>query len=172
MPTQDFEGIFNGVTINSTTIGPFTKDAAGEVINPTQPAFLAQLSTKQNDVTGDGTLYTIVCDTEIKDQNSDYAAGTFTAPVTGVYHFYGQVHISGLAGGNTTGYIQVSTSNRDYLVFLVSAIGVLGASAVISVNAIADMDAGDTAVLKVSIDGGTKVVDIDVNTFFGGILIC
>jgi hypothetical protein len=65
----------------------------GEINYPLQSAFQARLTSSQLNKTGDGTLYTIVFDTETFDQNSDYnnGTGTFTAPVAGRYLFHHQV---------------------------------------------------------------------------------
>ena len=61
---------------------------AGERTMPLQPAFLAQFTVAQNNVTGDSTSQTVNYTNVIFDQNSDYdGTNTFTAPVTGRYFF-------------------------------------------------------------------------------------
>jgi len=57
--------------------------ANGEVTMAAQPAFLAFNSASDNNVTGAGTVATLDFDTEVFDQNADFASDTFTAPVTG-----------------------------------------------------------------------------------------
>lgn len=55
----------------------------------TKVSFFAYLSTTQNNVTGDGTIYTIPFDTTLFNIGSGFNTGTgvFTAPVTGNYQF-------------------------------------------------------------------------------------
>ena len=59
------------------------------IINTTQPLFFAYLSTSQNNVTGDGTVYPIVFDGTTVNQGGYYstASGQFIATVTGNYLF-------------------------------------------------------------------------------------
>jgi len=59
--TQDFKGTVEGVTINSTTIGPFTKTAAGEV-TVKQGVFTAN-STTRNTYNLSTYLYLEIADT-------------------------------------------------------------------------------------------------------------
>lgn len=64
----------------------------GQMLLPSRCAFFAYLSSTQSNVTGDGTEYTIISDTESFDTGNNYnaATGIFTAPVTALYKFAGQ----------------------------------------------------------------------------------
>ena len=180
MSEQDFKGTVNGVTINSTTIGPFTKTAVGEVTNPTQPAFLALNSATDSDVVGDtGVYFTVIFDTEVYDQNSDFdGTSTFTAPVTGRYHFDVCITLLQLGANHNSQRIELVTGNRPYTL----ALDEFGAGAnpftgrTLKGSVDVDMDAGDTAVVRVRVDGGTRVVDVLGNaapyTMFSGHLVC
>ena len=79
-------------------------------------SFSAYKSAPTLNVTGNGAIYAFVCDTEISDIGSNYAAGTgiFTAPVTGNYLFNASVLVNGGAAMN---YINVTlvTPARNYL---------------------------------------------------------
>lgn len=151
---------------------------AGEVTKPLQPSFLAYNSAIDSDVTGDNTLYTVICDTEIFDKNSDYnnATGVFTAPVTDTYNFHGLALLQGLGSANTNGGAVLVTSNRSYYAYdNVGARRNSGNEAVVTISQPwADMDAGDTASFAVSANNGTKVVDVygtggtAMQTFFSG----
>src|SRR5210317_1255233 len=74
------------VTNGDGASGNPTVGLAAIVTTSTQPAFSAYQSTPIVDVTGDGTNYDLVFDTEQYDQNGDFVpgTGTFTAPVTGI----------------------------------------------------------------------------------------
>ncbi len=149
---------------------------AGEMTNPSQPAFSAIVNTQQVDITGDGTLYSITGAfwTEIFDQGNDFSNGTFTAPVTGKYKLSAVFKFSGLLSAHVNAQLSITTSNRGYLLWInpfacgYTAGGILG----ISLNVLADMDANDTAYCRVLVYSGTKVVDVDVNNYFGATLIC
>ena len=58
-------------------------DASGHVTKPLQPAFMATLSANVNNIAV-SSAYSLVCNTEIFDNNGDYdtSNGTFTAPGT------------------------------------------------------------------------------------------
>jgi hypothetical protein len=51
------------------------------IISNVLPAFLAVNATTRNNVTGDGTVYTVPFDTEVFDQGNNFAGNTFTAPI-------------------------------------------------------------------------------------------
>ena len=87
----------------------------GEMTRPLQPAFLAQQTVAQNNITGNGTTATINYTTEIFDNNGDYdGTNAFTAPVTGRYFFSGSV-LLGSVSTATIGSLRIETSNRTYL---------------------------------------------------------
>lgn len=153
----------------------------GEITYPLQPAFLAIPNATISDVTGDGTRYVIIFNTEIFDQNSDYNTGTgqFTAPVTGRYQFYGSIAYGDIGAAHNNGSQIIDTSNREYLTNLNNPTtfdisGFLAQTLVV----LADMDAGDTAELVANVSGSTKTVDIfyqsatDPRSWFSGSLVC
>jgi len=167
----------DAVGLADTTI---TTTANGEVTNAYQPAFLAYKSGATVDVTGDGTAYTVVCNTEIFDQGNHHnnSTGIFTAPVTGRYCFAAMTYVYGMGAAHNDQTIRVVTSNRTYSneqSFASSANPFVSRSFQISLPYV-DMDAGDTAYFQVMISGGTKIVDIygeaGVYTFFSGGLVC
>ncbi len=138
---------------------------------------MASTSTgAQNDVTGDGTTYTCTWDTEIYDQNSDFASNTFTAPVTGRYLLTTIIQISGLEAASNAGGTNIVTSNRSYAFANMAWGTARNSSNILVVNdgTMADMDSADTATITVQISSGTKVVDISGTaiSYFGGNLIC
>jgi len=162
----------------NTYIVPTT---ANEVTQPSQPAFLAYLGTKDLNVTGDETTYVLGEDhalTQVFDQNSDFDVGgsggsgqaTFTAPVTGRYKI-DVILCAVSATGGTREFIKLVTSNRLYQSTSVPFVATAGsADNHRNLSILADMDAADTAHVEYQISGIAKIVDIDnaPATYFSG----
>lgn len=157
----------------------------GEITYPLQSAFLANVSAASvADVTGDGTAYTILFDTVVYDQNSDYTGGTgtFTAPVTGRYYFDACVYLSTPVAGGTAAQLSFVSSNRTYrgttLPTRNAVAGFLGVNNNIAylISSFVDMDAADTITVSINSSGGAKTDDIaggaTMATRFCGNLIC
>jgi len=145
-----------GATTMQATSGNWTK--------PLQPAFLVHPNARINDVTGDGTAYTAVWNTEIFDQGGDFASNTFTAPVTGKYQFNVNISLLGIVSGHTTCIITLVTSNRSIRThFKANVFAQTGSGDQNSFNGsvLTDMDASDTAHVTIAVAGGSKVVDFD-----------
>lgn len=156
---------------------------AGEINKPLQPAFLAYLNTTVTDVTGDGTVYTIIYDTEVYDQNSDFnlATSTFTAPVTGRYQFN---FVSRLQGGSlnsmTAAVARMVFSNLTYRASMFNFIsGTPYAGAVCTISILIDMDSADTLTVTVNAtDTGGKITDVsgassgEPQNYLSGFLAC
>lgn len=165
------------------TTDTFIMTANGEATKPLQPAFLAITNGKEDGVTGDGTLYTVVWATEIFDQSGDLSGGTFTAPVTGIYRLNTNIFYDDLTAAHTSSNVRITTSNRTYYgnTLNLGVWRVLNTTADqgnVKMESLADMDAADTAVVQVQVSNGTKVVDVwTVSTggpraWFGGSLVC
>lgn len=145
----------------------------GAIRQPLQPCFSATLSASTENVTGNGTSYIVGWDTERFDYNGDFANRTFTAPITAVYLFLITISLDQLdADLHNTIDISLVTSNWTY------ALGDQTISATarprgISVPVLADMDAGDTATVVITVGGGTKSVDVlgTTKSHFSGSLI-
>jgi hypothetical protein len=148
----------------------------GYVLMVNQPSFCVYPSAHLFNVTGDGTVYTVAWDTEIRDQSSNFASNTFTAPVTGVYHFDLQINLAGLITATHTSIsIGIVTTNRTYTNFN-TAVDALTTNKTINISVDADMDAGETATISVTVAGSSKVVDIygttDMLSYWSGRLVC
>ena len=138
-----------------------------------QPAFSTKLSSIVYNVTGDGTEYTVIWNSEIFDQNSDFntSTGTFTAPITGRYFLTVNVY-SNINDVYTSSVLKIKTSNRTYL----NGINHPSAAPYSStphVCAVVDMDASDTAYVTYTVSAATKTYSIYNDwCYFSGYLVC
>jgi len=166
--------VFTGVTsfkLASEGSLAMTIDATGAVTKPLQPAFLVRPSSAQNNL-AENTV--IVFGTEIFDQGADFSSNTFTAPVTGRYQIQAGVRIHPLDTAADWNRIELIMSNRSYNSAIMDP-GVLSADPAywhFNVSVLADMDAGDTALVKWGQNGGATQVDVDEDSHFSGYLAC
>lgn len=179
LDNSDSDAYVLSATATPGTTNVMHVSTAGEINYPLQPAFLAYMTTSVLNVSGDGTDYTVIFDTEVYDQNSDFNLGTstFTAPVTGRYQF----HFVPLIIGGTVingAFEFIETSNNSYRINMPLAPAVTTTCGG-TVSVIADMDAADTATFHIlTSDTGGKVDDVAglsigiIRTFVSGSLIC
>jgi len=146
----------------------------GAVTKPLQPAFFAR-KTDSGQSVGASSEVTITFNSEIFDNNADFASNTFTAPVSGRYFFSGQVRVNDVGTGDGIRQISIKTSNNSFKNKLVDMADIVNATMPIfthSVNVFCDMDANDTAVIAVYADTA-RVVDNEADvTWFCGHLVC
>ena len=162
----------SGLTNNSNTTW-MTVSADEEVNMPLQPCFHAYLSAGVNDITGDGTNYTVVWDAERFYQGGDFASNTFTAPISGRYLL--SFHFSTSTGIDTsvdTVATYIVTSDVTFTT-LMSDTNDMGYVRHSSIAVVCNMDAADTATTAVQIVGGAATVDLEATgyTHFSGCLI-
>ena len=156
--------IGTGATVGSGTA--LSIDANGQLLYPSQCAFHARLgSASLSNVTGDGTAYTVIFDTEVADRNTDFNLGTstFTAPLTGIYNLHSTLRVSDIASGHTQHLHKIVTSNREYASLHVSPDTTKTTAITTAIFSMADMDAADTATTTIASSGSTKTVDIQHN---------
>ncbi len=164
-------------TLDSATGNIITALDTGEITKPLQPAFLAYVSSTINNVTGTGTAYTVIFDTEVFDQNADYntASGVFTAPVTGRYFLQSLVCIGGTTQA-TQFAILIATSNRNYYNYYRRAAS--NQDHTMQISSLCDMDAADIAYIVIAVAGEAGDTDdvlgdaTNCVASFSGHLVC
>ena len=147
--------------------------ANNEITMSSQPAFQARLASNQNNIAVDSQV-TILFASETFDVNSDYNNSTYTfhAPVTGKYQLNVQVLVSVLDSAAGYYQIQLHTTNTIYYHTVDPDYGQDNAYINLDIAVLADMDASDTAILKILQSGGSSQTDLDAVSTFSGALIC
>ena len=138
--------IGKGSTLGTTS--HIVTDENGHVTMPLQSAVLVGVSSDHDD---GGSTTTVQLNSEIYDQNSDFNTSnyTFTAPVTGKYLITVSVDCYAMRG-SLWNSARVDTSNRIYYSLNTPSDQVTGNNYYVAqLTAVADMDANDTAIVKV-----------------------
>ena len=122
--------------------------------------------TTQDNVTGDGTTYDILWQTEITDTGTEYASNVFTATTAGKYLISFHCALKGYGSGHTQYMLWVYTSNLTKKVTRLNPYAVFSSACqfVMSYSGVYHLDACDTAKVQVQVTGSTKTVDVQVNT--------
>ena len=144
-------------------------DSTGAVTKPLQPAFNVLVGSTQTFTANTNT--TVVFVTERYDTNGDFASNTFTAPVTGKYLLSYGIYFMDV--DTDMNYVQneITTSNRTYYnAFSTTGFDATNAYWNLNQTVVADMDANDTAVVKVYFNAGSAL-RADGSSVFSGILI-
>jgi cytoskeletal protein CcmA (bactofilin family) len=156
------------VMTNGTT--RMTIDSDGRVTMPYQPAFQAHPSSAQSNIATD-TAVTIVFGTEVFDVGANFASNTFTAPVTGKYQLNLHMQLGAVDSAAAFYQIQLITSNKSYNLTIAPVFSADAPYWGIAHSVLADMDASDTAIIKIYQNTGTAQTDIDTSTNFSGYLV-
>ena len=156
-----------GTTVNMTIVD------TGEITQPLQPSFMATVAAERSNVTGNGTVYTIVWGTEVYDQGADWDnTSTFTAPVTGRYLFEVSIDVYGITTAITRLLAAIVASNRTVYVADIEDAGGLTIERIqMAGSVVVDMDAADTVTVTIAGDSGTAILDIGTISHISGSLI-
>ena len=134
--------------------------SAGEVTMAAQPAVLAYNSATDSNVTGAGTQATVDFNTEVYDQNGDFASDTFTAPVTGRYLLMGNIELEGITAAGDSINCNFNGANRSFTQTYNTTNNLPNAFTA-QLMIIMDMDADDTVICRAAVSGeSSNVVDV------------
>jgi len=160
--------IGKGSALGTTTA--MSIDANGIITKPLQPAFSVKPTNTQSNIAT--TQYvTVVLDNEIFDVNSDFASNTFTAPVTGKYQLNMMLYLRSLDTGAAWFQSGIETSNQGYNIVIDPNFSSDLDYYPMTLSVLADMDANDTAYVRLFQNGGTAQLDINNLARFSGYLV-
>ena len=148
---------YNGTSLVTSTTA--TIDANNIYKNTAQPAVYAQVqSVAQDNVTGDGTVYTIIFDGVGFDQASNYNAttGIFTAPVTGRYFAATTVGLNNATVANTFAQVNISTTTRNQYFSINPSAILSGTKCSFAHSSFLDLSAGDTCKITIQVSNGVS----------------
>lgn len=161
----------NGSGVPSMTTTGSVTETSGAFNWPLQPCFRATLSADALNVTGNNTAYTIAANTEAYDQASNYdnTTFTFTAPVTGKYHFDSTIFMYGIVAASSVD-VTLRNSGGTIIAQLCRTTGLAVSTASNycgSWSATIPMTAADTCKLVLVVNGeGADIIDIQSGTAF------
>ena len=149
-------------------------DGDGHVSMPKQSCFMADVGSQQANI-AEGANVDVQFSNERFDLNSDYNNSnyTFTAPVTGKYQANVVIRFSYLSQGAAYYYVELNTSNDNYYNIFDPDFGQDTTFWTVTFSSLIDMDAGDTAKVRVQQEasGTGGQTDIEDTSFFSIYLV-
>lgn len=154
----------------------------GTGLNPSNPAFEVYLAAPISNVTGNGTVYSVLFDTIKYDQTSNITLNSsgltiFTAPTTAKYLMNFTATFTGVSATNTTFQMRLTTTSLTYLMRNQNP-GVVqsGGNYMVQFSKTVTMSAGDTCSVQVYMAGSVSdnislYGDANFATFWEGVLI-
>jgi hypothetical protein len=117
-----------------------------------KPSFLAYADASIANVTGNNNVYQLNL-VEAFDDNNNFNEGTFTAPITGRYQLNAVVSLVSLSTSAAIAILEISTTARNYHTENGLNPKTGGLQTQLTLSTVAYMNAGDTAVVKVTVQG-------------------
>ena len=137
--------------------------ATNNAINLPENGFFAYLNTTVSNVTGDGTMYTVLFDTLQAGAGYNTGTGAWTVPATGKYLIGSSVGAAGLEAGHSqfNYFYYVNGTGSSFCNFnggnARNAANELTAG---GFSTVLYLTVGDSVTYKLYVHGGTKAVDL------------
>lgn len=134
------------------------------------PNFGATLGTPQSNVTGDGTIATLICNTLASGAGYNVSNGIFTAPMAGYYIFPLLIDLLSLTSSHTIGIGTLIATSGSYIFRQLNVGAALNSNNAHMMQSIVPvkMSLGDTAYVTLQVSNGAKSVTIGTLSTFSG----
>ena len=150
----------------------------GSVTNALQPSFLVTRNGASNNVTGNGTVFTLELVSEVFDVGDNWSTITFTYtfPVSGKWSLSARTGFSGVTAAADQASLAIITSNRTHTSTIINTNDLDETNSMI-VSGTFDADVSDTATVTLTVSGeASDIVDViglitDLQTHFSGHLL-
>lgn len=136
-------------------------------LNPTVFAYVHNGGANLTNVTGDGTLYTVIYDATSIDSGTNFntGTGTFTAPVTGRYRVTVNNTLTNLGAGHTSAQLTINANGVVSRTRFNPVAGAVSGSYTASLTGTYIVAAGGTITSQVTVSGSTKTVGLEYDNF-------
>jgi len=163
----------NSMSIKTNDTIHMTIDSIGAVTKPLQPCFRVGAAVTNVAI---NSSVNVAFDSEVFDTNADFDTSTytFTAPVTGKYHFEVLIRAGSVDFAGSYVQLVLIGSNRNTTLHTIINPQTISADTEYTFrgSSVLDMDANDTALVRIRFQGGTAQSDIDSDgSYFMGYLI-
>lgn len=161
-----------GTLAIASTANPVNTAKELVMLSNKSPRFHAQYSANATNATGDGTVFTLVPDTEAYDYSAgfDTATGVFTAPVAGVYHFDAQTTIGNLGAAHNAAELNLiknGATTVQSVVFDPWGLSNTSNNASIHLGRDIELAQADTVKVTITVLNSTKTVTVFGNATLG-----
>ena len=127
-------------------------------------------SAATDNVTGNGTTYTVTWDSELADTGSDFASNAFTAPSTGFYRVSTLINVYSMTTAATSLNILIQATGQIYSIIAMSGIPTDLSQYRVAQSKIIKMTASDTFTVTLQVAGESgDVVDLDGTKRWSGL---
>ena len=153
--------------IGMATAGALSMEwaADGAVLTALQPRCLARVSSSETNVTGDGTVKTIVFATEAFDVGADFdGTSTYTFAKTGKYLVTVNINCLQAGAGHTRLILRALTTAQNFNVGDTNPSTLLATGTNLGGSFVCSATAGDTMTFTLTGSGGTLTIDIDTTS--------
>jgi hypothetical protein len=117
-----------------------------------------------------GSVVQIAFGTEIFDDGGNFASDTFTAPVTGRYQLSCLIRLNFIDTAANLYFIRIVTTARNYVNYWIPLM-TADYHDTKEISILADMTAGDTAIVEFNQGTGTSQTQVSTDSWFSGFLI-